>query len=115
MKKSLFFILIVSVFSMGILEAAVYKGQRVYVKKCRKCHGGGQELAASKRMKTWKKLLKKKGKMKGYGLRQIHLDNKKAKKSWKYFKSKKYAKRARHLKDFLVEYAKDSGNVPACN
>jgi len=115
MKKSIFIVLAMAVLSMGILEAAVYKGQRVYVKKCRKCHGGGQELAASKRMKTWTKLMKKKGKQKGYALAQLHLENKKAKKSWKYFKSKKYSKKAKHLKHFLVEYAKDSGNVPACN
>ena len=95
------------------LVAAVYKGQKVYVKKCRKCHGGGMQVAASERMKTWKKLLNRKNK--GIKLAQIHLDNKKAKKSWRYFDSKKYRKRARHLKDFMVEYAKDSGNVPACN
>ncbi len=95
------------------LDAAVYKGQKVYVKKCRKCHGGGLKVAASKRMTEWKKLLNKKNK--GIKLAQLHLDSKKAKKSWRYFDSKKYRKRARHLKDFMVEYAKDSGNVPACN
>ena len=95
------------------LEAAVYKGQKAYVKKCRKCHGGGQKVAASKRMKEWKKLLNKKNK--GIKLATLHLEDKKAKKSWKYFDSKKYRKRARHLRDFMVEYAKDSGNVPACN
>jgi hypothetical protein len=62
-------------------------------------------------MKQWKKLMKKKGR----GLAEIHLRNPKAKKSWKYFKSKRYAKKSKHLKQFLVEYAKDSGNVPACN
>ncbi|MFC2074074.1 cytochrome C, partial [Campylobacterota bacterium] len=61
----------------------------------------------------WKKLLNKK--QKGMELAQIHLDSDKAKKSWKYFNSKKYRKKARHLRDFMVEYAKDSGNVPACN
>ncbi len=115
MKKTIFIVLAMLVFNVGMLEAAVYKGQRVYVKKCRKCHGGGQELAASHRMKTWSKIMKKKHKKSGFGLAQLHLENKKAKKSWKYFKSKKYSKKAKHLKDFLVEYAKDSGNVPACN
>ena len=95
------------------LEAAVYKGQKEYVKKCRKCHGGGQKIAADKRMKDWKKLLNKKNK--GLQLATLHLENEKAKKSWKYFDSKKYRKKARHLRDFMVEYAKDSGNVPACN
>ncbi len=54
-------------------------------------------------------------KNKGENLAKLHLENKKAKKSHKYFKSKKFKKRAKHLKDFMVEYAKDSGNVPACN
>jgi hypothetical protein len=106
------------VFSFMVLlapmaEAAVYKGQKTYVKKCRKCHGGGQKMAASKRMREWKKILNRKNK--GIKLANIHLESEKAKKSWKYFDSKRYRKRARHLKDFMVEYAKDSGNVPACN
>ena len=51
----------------------------------------------------------------GEGLAKLHTENEKAKGSWKYFESKKYQKNAKHLRDFLVEYAKDSGNVPACN
>lgn len=111
MNKLFALAIIVSVITSVSLNAAVYKGQKVYVKKCRKCHGGGQSVAASKTMRSWKKLLKKKG----AGLSNMHLSNEKAKSSWKYFKSKKYKKRAKHLKDFMVEYAKDSGNVPACN
>ena len=105
------YVLAITVLGLGSAEAAVYKGQKVYIKKCRKCHGGGLEVAASKKKKTWKKLLKNKGE----NLAKLHLENKKAKKSHKYFKSKKFKKRAKHLKDFMVEYAKDSGNVPACN
>lgn len=113
MRFPLALIFTFSLLFIPALEAAVYKGQKAYVKKCRKCHGGGQKVAASKRMKEWKKLLNRKNK--GIKLAKFHLENKKAKKSWKYFNSKKYRKRARHLKDFMVEYAKDSGNVPACN
>ena len=54
-------------------------------------------------------------KKKGLALKKIHLKTKKAKRAWKYFKSKKYTKKSKHLQQFLVEYAKDSGNVPACN
>ena len=113
MRIPLALIFTFSLLFIPVLEAAVYKGQKAYVKKCRKCHGGGQKVAASKRMKEWKKLLNRKNK--GIKLAKLHLENKKAKKSWKYFNSKKYRKHARHLKDFMVEYAKDSGNVPACN
>ena len=111
MKKLIIYVLAITVLGLGTAEAAVYKGQKVYIKKCRKCHGGGLEVAASKKKRTWKKLMKNKG----AALAKLHLENKKAKKSWKYFESKKYKKRARHLKDFMIEYAKDSGNVPACN
>ena len=54
-------------------------------------------------------------KKKGKPLAKLHLKKKSAKKSWKYFKSKKYTKKSKHLKQFVIEYAKDSGNVPACN
>ena len=54
-------------------------------------------------------------KKKGKALAELHLEDDKAKKSWKYFNNKLYAKDSRHLEDFLIEYAKDSGNVPACN
>ncbi len=113
MKFSFSLVFVLSLLFVPALEAAVYKGQKAYVKKCRKCHGGGQKIAASKRMKEWKQLLNKK--QKGAELAKIHLENPKAKKSHKYFESKKYRKNARHLRDFMIEYAKDSGNVPACN
>jgi len=94
-------------------NAAVYKGQRIFVKKCVKCHRDGQQFVASKKKKEWKRLMKKKGRK----IAQIHLKskNEKTKKSHKYFKSRKFKKKSKHLKQFLMEYAKDSGNVPACN
>ena len=106
------FLLIVSftfIWSLS-LHAASYKGQRVFSKHCVKCHGR-QEFIESKTQREWKKLMRNKGKK----LVEIHLKSKKAKKSWKYFKSKRFQKKAKHLRDFLVEYAKDSGRVPACN
>ncbi|WP_304543247.1 cytochrome C [Sulfurimonas microaerophilic] len=92
-------------------DAAIYKGQKEFVKNCVKCHDSGQTFVASHKMRYWKKMMAKKGKL----LAELHLENPKAKKSWKYFQSKKYTKKIKHLKQFLVEYAKDSGNVPACN
>jgi hypothetical protein len=101
----------IAVFFMTSSDAAIYKGQRIFIKKCLKCHKDGQNFIAEHTMKEWKKLMKKRGKP----LAELHLENKKAKKSWKYFKSKRYSKKSKHLKQFLIEYAKDSGNVPACN
>ncbi len=111
MRRFILFLLAVMFFTLLPANAAIYKGQRVFVKKCLKCHDAGQSFVSKYKMRYWKKVMKKKGKK----LAELHLKNKKAKKSWKYFKSKKYAKKSKHLKQFLVEYAKDSGNVPACN
>jgi len=93
------------------VSAAVYKGQKIFVKKCRKCHKGGQAFVAQKDIESWQKLMKKKGKP----LASLHLEEKKAKASWSYFKSNKYSKKSKHLKEFLIEYAQDSGSVPACD
>ncbi|MGA9046644.1 c-type cytochrome [Sulfuricurvum sp.] len=94
-----------------LLNAATYKGQKIYMDSCKECHGGGQELAGSKKQRVWEKLMDDKGEK----LADIHLSSKKAQASWEYFKGRSYTKGAKHLEDFLVEYAADSGNVPACN
>jgi cytochrome c2 len=104
-------LLVLAVLSVTSADAAIYKGQRIFIKKCLKCHDAGQNFVSKYRMRQWKKLMKNKGKP----LAELHLNSEKAKKSWKYFKSKRYFKKSKHLKQFLVEYAKDSGNVPACN
>ncbi|MEJ2468585.1 MAG: cytochrome C [Campylobacterales bacterium] len=111
MKKVVFPILLAVLATGVVSEAAVYKGQREFHKKCKKCHSDGQEVAAAFKRRTWKKMMKNKGE----GLAELHLNNEEAKKSWKYFKSKKFQRHSKHLKDFMIEYAKDSGNVPACN
>jgi len=111
MSKFILFILSLTLFTLASSPAAIYKGQKVFVKQCLKCHETGQAFVAKKKIRYWKKIMKKKGRP----LAKLHLKSKDAKKSWKYFKSKKYTKKSKHLKQFLVEYAKDSGNVPACN
>jgi O-glycosyl hydrolase len=111
MKKVVFSVLFAILATSVASEAAVYKGQREFHKKCKSCHEDGQEISAMYKRRTWKKLMAHKGE----GLAELHLENKQAKKSWKYFKSSKYKRHAKHLEDFLREYAKDSGNVPACN
>ncbi len=111
MNKFLLIVLSLTIFTLSSSDAAIYKGQRIFIKKCLKCHKSGQNFVAKYKMRHWKKLMRKKGRP----LAEIHLKSQKAKKSWKYFKSRRYFKKSRHLKQFLVEYAKDSGNVPACN
>ena len=111
MKKFVLFLLSIVFLTLVPANAAIYKGQKVFVKRCLSCHEAGQAFVAEYKIRTWKKLMKKKGKP----LAKLHLKDKDAKKSWKYFKSKKYTKKSKHLKQFVIEYAKDSGNVPACN
>lgn len=111
MIKASYFIVLLSIVCLSSLSAATYKGQKIYVDTCKECHGGGQELAAAKNMRTWEKLLDKKGQK----LADIHLASRRANASWEYFGDKRFTKDSRHLEDFLTEYARDSGNVPACN
>ena len=111
MKKFVLLLLSIMFLTLVPANAAIYKGQKVFVKRCLSCHEGGQSFVAEYKIKVWKKLMKKKGKP----LAKLHLKDRDAKKSWKYFKSKKYTKKSKHLKQFVIEYAKDSGNVPACN
>ena len=92
-------------------SAAVYKGQKVFVRKCLECHDKGQAFVALKTQDEWEELMEDKGEP----LKELHLEDDEAEDSWNYFKSKKYTKKAKHLEDFLMEYASDSGNVPACN
>ena len=110
MNKIILFLLITILFNISA-SAAVYKGQVVFVKRCASCHKDKEGFIKSKTIAQWSGILKNDGEP----LLKLHLNDKKAKKSWAYFNSKKYAKKVKHLKDFLVEYAKDSGKVPACN
>lgn len=111
MNKFLMFVLSVFVFTSLNSSAAIYKGQREFVRNCVKCHKAGQAFVATKRKIEWKSYTKGKGKR----LKEVHLESEDASKSHKYFESKSFSKNTRHLEDFLLEYSKDSGNVPACN
>jgi len=111
MIKRAMLITVFFILSLSSLNAATYKGQKIYMDSCKDCHGGGQALAASKNTRTWEKIMDKKGEQ----LADIHLSSKKAQLSWEYFGDKKFNKDSKHIEDFLTEYAKDSGNVPACN
>ncbi|MFA7354722.1 MAG: cytochrome C [Sulfurimonadaceae bacterium] len=113
MSKVVISILAIFVITSFSADAAVYKGQKEFVKKCVKCHKAGQEFVSTKKKRQWSALIKDKGQK----LAQIHLesDDAKAEPSHEYFESKAFRKNTKHLKDFLLEYASDSGNVPACN
>jgi hypothetical protein len=111
MQRLFLFVLLIFIFDGSLLSAAIYKGYRVYVQECSKCHTDKQAFVKSKTIQEWSKLMANHGKP----LKEIHLKNDKAKSSWNYFNTKKYTKKSKHLKEFLIEYAKDSGKVPAFN
>ncbi len=110
MRHSIFIMLVLNIFIMTTADAAIYKGQKFYVEDCQSCHPSECDIVTSKTKDAWQKMMKDKGR----GLARVHLSYKKTEKSWEYFDSEKYKNRSRHLKDFLVEYAKDSGKVLVC-
>lgn len=103
----------ISLFFPLALDAALYKGQREFVKACIGCHESRQEFIITKNKKEWKELLQNNGQK----LAKLHLSssNKNAEASHDYFRDKSFVKNSKNLMQFLMEYAKDSGNVPACN
>jgi len=111
MIKFLLIFISLTILSLTTADAAIYKGQRIFIEKCLKCHSSCQDFIAKYKQNEWQKLMENKGKP----LAVLHLKSQKAKKSWKYFKSKRYYSKSKHLREFLVEYAKDSGDIPACN
>ena len=111
MGRLKFFFLLALFLCISTVDAAIYKGQKEFVKKCRSCHTEGQNFITKYTMKEWEDYFKENGK----SLATLHIQTPKAKNSWSYFKGKRYSKKVKHLRQFLVEYAKDSGNVPACN
>ena len=87
-------------------QADIKKGQKGYLKKCKKCHGNGTKGAAMQTQDEWTELFEDEYSL----IIEKHDDTKAA----KYFGGKKFKKLAPHLKDFLFQYASDSGNVPSC-
>jgi len=106
-----FFLLFSAFFSL-LNATGLYKGQKQFVKSCRVCHFNSQALIESKTQQEWKDLLNEDGKK----LYELHVEKKVDKdKLSEYLKNEKFIKKSKYLKQFLVEYAKDSGHIPACN
>jgi len=111
MMKSILLFISIMLFSTVSVQASIYKGQKVYMKDCLGCHGTAEAFVSSKSISDWESQMNKRGEQ----LAMVHLKEKKAEKSWAYFQSDSYGDKVKNLKKFLVEYAKNTGNVPACN
>ena len=92
------------------LNASVYKGQKYFKKKCLSCHGKAMQFVTEKSYDSWLEYLDESGDT----MHDIHEESDEAKASMKYFNSPKYRKSMRHFRDFFLEYAADTGNIPAC-
>ena len=108
MKKSTS--LLLSLLAVGAMttaaQADVNKGQKAYLKTCKKCHGNGTKGAGMHTQDEWTELFADDAMM----MIDAHMGTK----GEKFFNGKRFKKLAPHLKDFLHNYASDSGNVPSC-
>lgn len=110
-QKFITAVAVVCVVFLVSLEGAVYKGHILYVKQCKKCHGQGQVFITSKNQATWERMMSNNGEP----VAKLHLYSEDAKEVHDYFGSRAWQRHANDLRDFMVEYASDSGNVPACD
>ncbi len=107
MKRSKFFIaILIALLPLTAASAKITKGKKIYLQKCKSCHGNGTRGAALQTMDEWNEL---------FADDAIEIKEKhEATKAKKYFNSDLFKRHAPHLRDFLHEYGSDSGNVPSC-
>lgn len=111
MKKTLLLSCFLFLASTLSLEASVYKGHRLFKMKCLKCHGKALDFVIGKSSREWEELTKQKGKY----IRSEHLEREEAKDAIEYFNSERYPLHVKHYRDFFLQYASDTGNIPACD
>jgi len=103
-------VLMTIVVALGLMattaSADIKKGQKGYLKTCKKCHGNGTKGAAMQTQGAWEELFANEAAL----IKSKHQGTK----GEKFFNGKKFKKLAPHLKDFLYQYGSDSGNVPSC-
>ena len=111
MKKSIFLSCLILLFFTTALEASVYKGHKLFKMKCLSCHGKALDFVISKTTQEWESLVKEKGKY----IRSEHIERKGAEDAVEYFNSERYPLHVKHFRDFFLQYAADTGNIPACD
>ncbi len=103
-------VLMAAIVALGLMSttasADIKKGQKGYLKTCKKCHGNGTKGASMNTQDGWDALFADEAKM----IIEKHAGTK----GEKFFNGKKFKKLAPHLRDFLWQYGSDSGNVPSC-
>jgi len=105
-RSTLIFTSLAMLLSSTAMYADVKKGQKTYLKTCKKCHGNGTKGAAMHTQDEWEELFNDGAKM----IVEKHAGTK----AEAYFNGDAFKGSAMDIKDFLYEYGSDSGNVPSC-
>ena len=93
----------------SVLMADIKKGQKAYLKTFKsKFKMNGTKFAALHTQEEWTELFANEGE----GFKKEFTNN--YPKSKKTLEKKNIWKKLQHGKDFAIEYANDSGNVPSC-
>ncbi len=112
--KKILSILIASFLLVGVISSSALadaaKGQKYYLKFLKKKTGlNGAKFATQHTQDEWKDFFANDSE------KFIAEYTKKYPKLEKFFKGKKFkSKYSKHIADFCIEYANDSGNVPSC-
>ncbi len=109
MLKQLFVILALTMLTATISYADAAKGQKVYLKKFKsKFDMNGAKFAALHSQDEWEELFEDDAA--GF----IEEFSERFPKVAPYLSNPKTLKKIMLIKDFVIEYANDSGNVPSC-
>ncbi len=88
------------------VSADAKKGQKIYLKSCKNCHGNGTKGASMRTQEEWNDLFANDG---------AEIIKKHASTPAKpFFDGDGFKGQSKDLRDFLFEYGSDSGNVPTC-
>lgn len=101
------------VLALALMQASVWadvqKGQKIYLKTYKGKFGlNGVQFASLHTVQEWKELFENQGE--GF----IEAFSQTYPKAAKMLQAPNAWKKLQHIKDFAMEYANDSGNVPSC-
>jgi mono/diheme cytochrome c family protein len=94
-----------SVMATSVL-ADIEKGQKLYLKTCKTCHGNGTKGASMKTQEEWNDLFANDG----AEIIKKHTTTP----AKPFFDGDGFKSQSKDMRDFLFEYGSDSGNVPTC-
>lgn len=109
--RKLILVIFILLISLSPVDASVYKGLKYFKQKCLHCHGKALEFVTHRSYDQWAEYLDADGGV----LYDMHEKSADAVTAMEYFNGHKYRKSVKHFRDFFLEYASDTGNIPACD